>query len=301
MDFVEANDVMLACEVFEARAPRRAPPLILMRGLSTQMIQWHLSLIDSFNAQGMDVVIFDNRDVGRSAKLDAAGIPDFSALAAAASVGTMFPVPYTLDDMARDVVGLMDGLNIPKANFFGISMGGMVAQHLAFSYAARFEHIICVMSSSGGPDVPQPDSSNLEMPDINDRVALLDYLVASLKQYVGPAFPVSDADCLQMAERIAERGYYPPGIARQYAAIMADGSRVERLKNIASPFLVIHGDHDTLLPAPCGEDIVRNVEHAQWLLVEGMGHDMGPCIEVVITPAVCKFIGLEGLRSGLMR
>ena len=295
MDFVEANDVMLAYEVFEARAPRRAPPLILMRGLSTQMIQWHPSLIDSFTAQGMDVVIFDNRDVGRSTKLDAAGIPDFSALAAAASVGTMFPVPYTLDDMACDVVGLMDGLDIPKANFFGISMGGMVAQHLAFSYAARFEHIICVMSSSGGPDVPQPDSSNLEMPDINDRAALLDYLVASLKQYMGPAFPVSDADCLQMAERIAERGFYSPGIARQYAAIMADGSRVERLKNIASPFFVIHGDHDTLLPAACGKDIVKNVEHAQWLLVEGMGHDMGPGIEAVITPAVCAFMELEAL------
>ncbi len=297
MDFVKANDVMLAYEVFEARAPHRAPPLILMRGLSTQMIQWHPSLIDSFTEQGMDVVIFDNRDVGRSAKLDAAGIPDFSALAAAASVGTMFPVPYTLDDMACDVVGLMDGLDIPKANFFGISMGGMVAQHLAFSYAARFEHIICVMSSSGGPDVPQPDSRNLEMPDINDRASLLDYLVASLKQYMGPAFPVSDADCLHMAERIAERGYYPPGIARQYAAIMADGSRVERLKNIASPFLVIHGDHDTLLPAACGEDIVKNVEHAEWLLVEGMGHDMGPGIEAVITPAVCAFMGLEGLEG----
>ncbi len=114
MDFVEANDVMLAYEVFEARGPRRVPPLILMRGLGTQMIQWHRPLIDSFTAQGMDVVIFDNRDVGRSTKLDAAGIPDFSALTAVASVGTMFPVPYTLDDMARDVVGLMDGLDMPR-------------------------------------------------------------------------------------------------------------------------------------------------------------------------------------------
>ncbi|MEE3058490.1 MAG: alpha/beta hydrolase [Pseudomonadota bacterium] len=296
MDFVEANDVMLAYEVFEARGPHRAPPLILMRGLGTQMIQWHRPLIDSFTAQGMDVVIFDNRDVGRSTKLDAAGIPDFSALAAAASVGTMFPVPYTLDDMARDVVGLMDGLDMPKANFFGISMGGMVAQHLAFSYAVRFEHIICVMSSSGGPDVPQPDSGNLEMPDVDDRAALIEYLVASLKQYMGPGFPMSDADCLHMAERIAERGYYPPGIARQYAAIMADGSRVDRLRDIALPFFVIHGDHDSLLPPPCGEDIVKNVQLAQWLLVDGMGHDMGPGIEAVITPAVCAFMGLGAVR-----
>ena len=66
MDFVEANDVMLAYEIFEAQGPRHAPPLILMRGLGTQMIQWHRPLIDSFTAHGMDVVIFDNRDVGRS-------------------------------------------------------------------------------------------------------------------------------------------------------------------------------------------------------------------------------------------
>ena len=297
MDLVEANDVMLAYEVFEARTPRRAPPLVLMRGLGTQMIQWHAGLIESFTAQGMDVVIFDNRDVGRSTKLDAAGIPDFSALGAAAAAGTMFPVPYTLDDMARDVVGLMDGLDIAEANFLGISMGGMVAQHLGFSYPARFAHIVCVMSSSGGPDVPQPDSSNLQMPDIDDRAALVDYLVASLKQYMGPGFPWREADCLHMAERIADRGYYPPGIARQYAAIMADGSRVGRLQNIALPFFVIHGDHDTLLPLACGEDIVRHVPGAQWLLVNGMGHDMGPGIEAVITPNLCRFFGLDGVSA----
>ena len=128
------------------------------------MIQWHAGLIESFTAQGMDVVIFDNRDVGRSTKLDAAGIPDFSALGAAAAAGTMFPVPYTLDDMARDVVGLMDGLDIAEANFLGISMGGMVAQHLGFSYPARFAHIVCVMSSSGGPDVPQPAAAICKCP-----------------------------------------------------------------------------------------------------------------------------------------
>ena len=116
MDFVEANDVMLPMRFLRRVAPPRAAA-DFDAWLGTQMIQWHRPLIDSFTAQGMDVVIFDNRDVGRSTKLDAAGIPDFSALAAAASVGTMFPVPYTLDDMARDVVGLMDGLICPRPIF----------------------------------------------------------------------------------------------------------------------------------------------------------------------------------------
>lgn len=292
MDMINANDVTLACEVFPAKGIKNAPPLILMRGLGTQMVQWRQPLIDSFAELGMDVVIFDNRDVGCSTKLDAAGIPDFGALDAASSAGTMFPVPYTLADMADDVIGLMDALDIKKANFFGISMGGMVAQHLGFSYANRFDHIVCVMSSSGGPDVPTPNISDVEMPDVDDRAALINYLVQSQLENMGPGFPVSEATCLEVAELVAERGYYPPGIARQYAAIIADGSRVDRLHSIELPFFVIHGDHDELLPHVCGEDIVKHVRNAGWLLVEGMGHDMGPGIEKVITPAVAHFLGI---------
>ena len=70
----------------------------------------------------------------------------------------------------------------------------MVAQHLGFSYAAVRTYC-SALSSSGGPDVPQPDGANLEMPDVDDRAALIEYLVASLQQYMGPRFPMSDADC----------------------------------------------------------------------------------------------------------
>ena len=73
-----------------------------------------------------------------------------------------------------------------------------------------------------------------------------------------------------------------------------DSRAVKNAQNL--DVLVIHGDHDSLLPSPCGEDIVKNVQLAQWLLVDGMGHDLGPGIEAVITPAVCAFMGLGAVR-----
>ena len=159
MAFATANGLSLCYEIFEAADKRSAEPLILMRGLGTQMIQWPPAFIDYFTAAGLDVIVFDNRDVGESSKLDAAGVPDLMALMAGAEAGAGFPVPYELADMAQDVIGLMDALAIEKAHIWGMSLGGMVAQHLAFSHASRIGKIICVMSTSGDASLPMPAAS----------------------------------------------------------------------------------------------------------------------------------------------
>ena len=162
MPHIAANGLTLCYDRFTpADGPTPdTPPLILIRGLGTQMIQWPARFIDTFVAAGREVIIFDNRDVGESQKLDAAGVPDIMALLAGADAGAAFPVPYTIADMAADVVGLMDALDIEKADVFGMSLGGMVAQHLAFSHGDRMAHVICVMSSSGNPQLPRPAVSS---------------------------------------------------------------------------------------------------------------------------------------------
>ena len=127
MAFANANGLNLCYEVFEAAEKRDPAPLILIRGLGTQMVQWPPAFIEYFTAAGLDVIVFDNRDVGESDKLDAAGVPDLMALLAGAEAGASFPVPYQLADMAQDVIGLMDALAIDKAHIWGMSLGGMVA------------------------------------------------------------------------------------------------------------------------------------------------------------------------------
>ena len=297
MPLIQANGLSLCYQRFAPETALKADmakePLILIRGLGTQLIQWPQAFIDYFVAAGLEVIIFDNRDVGESQKLDVAGVPDIMALLSAADAGASFPVPYGIDDMAADVIGLMDALGIEKANIFGMSLGGMVAQHLAFSHAGRMAHVVCVMSSSGNRELPRPAVSELSPPDdVDDIAALTDYLTDMLGEHMSPAFPTPQATRRAMAEQIAARHYHPPGIVRQMAAAIADGSRVARLATIAVPFMVIHGSDDTLFDIACGADIAAHVPDALWRPVEGMGHDIGPGLEHEIGPDILAFLGL---------
>ena len=292
MAFVNANGVSLCYEIFAAADKRMAEPLILIRGLGTQMIQWPPAFIDYFTAAGLDVIVFDNRDVGESGKLDAAGVPDIMALLAGAEAGASFPVPYQLADMAQDVIGLMDALAIDKAHIWGMSLGGMVAQHLAFSHAARIGKIICVMSTSSDASLPTPAASDLTPPDNDDEGELIDYMTETLAEHASPAFPTQLETRRALATKIIQRCWHPQGVIRQMAAALADGSRTARLKDISVPFMVIHGDADTLIDISCGRHIADTVPNALWRPVAGMGHDIGPGLENEIGPDVLAFLGL---------
>jgi pimeloyl-ACP methyl ester carboxylesterase len=92
------------------------PPIILIRGLGTQLIEWPDALISGLVGAGLHVVTFDNRDAGLSSAA---------------------PEGYRLEDMAMDVVGLLDALELPRVHVFGISLGGMVAQHVAIGHPSR--------------------------------------------------------------------------------------------------------------------------------------------------------------------
>lgn len=294
MPQIQANGLSLCYERFAPHGDVKGDPFIFIRGLGTQLIQWPPAFIDFFAEAGFEVIVFDNRDVGESQKLDVAGVPDIMALLSAAEAGASFPVPYTIGDMAADVIGLMDALAIEKANIFGMSLGGMVAQHLAFGHGARMSHVVCVMSSSGNPELPRPAASELAPPDdVDDRQALIAYLTDMLGEHASPAFPTPEADRAAMARRIAARNYHPQGIVRQMAAAIADGNRINRLKDITVPFMVIHGTDDTLIDIACGEDIAANVAQAVWRPVAGMGHDIGPGLEREIGPDILAFLGTD--------
>ena len=294
MPQIQANGISLCYARFAPEGEEKGAPFIFIRGLGTQLIQWPQAFIDYFTRAGFEVIVFDNRDVGESQKLDAAGVPDIMALLSGAEAGASFPVPYTIADMAEDVIGLMDALGIEKANILGMSLGGMVAQRLAFSHKARMAHVICVMSSSGNPDLPRPAVSELAPPDdSDDKEALVAYLTEMLGEHMSPAFPTPEADRRALAERIAARNYHPQGIVRQMAAAIVDGSRVDRLKQITVPFMVIHGADDTLIDMACGADIAAHVPNAVWRPVDGMGHDIGPGLEHEIGPDILAFLGVN--------
>lgn len=292
MQEIRTNDIFLACERFRARDDTGKRPLVLIRGLGSQRVQWSPSFIDYFAAT-RDVVIFDNRDVGRSQRFDAAGVPDLSALAQSLKAGETVAVAYDVSDMARDVVGLMDALGIAKADVLGMSMGGIIVQHLAFDHATRIGSAVCVMSLAGNRALPAPKASELSAPALDDAAAFVDYLIAGGAEDEGRLFPNPPEERRRRAEAAVENGYSPYGITRQIAATVVDGDRRVRLQSIEIPFMVIHGTDDKLILPECGADVAAQVPHAVYLPVEGMGHDIALGMEAVLGPPILAFLDGE--------
>ena len=86
MPQIQANGLSLCYERFQPAAAMDLP-FIFIRGLGTQLIQWPPAFIDFFTQAGFEVIVFDNRDVGESQKLDVAGVPDIMALLSAGRGG----------------------------------------------------------------------------------------------------------------------------------------------------------------------------------------------------------------------
>lgn len=151
MPLVKANGIEIEVERHGAE---NGTPLILVRGLGSQLIHWPSSLIDGFVEKGFHVIAFDNRDTGLSSKFSDWGVPDIAMLQEQAAAGEALDVPYTLSDMAGDAISVLDSCGIEKAHVMGISMGGGIVQHLAMDHADRLLSATIVMSSSGAADLP---------------------------------------------------------------------------------------------------------------------------------------------------
>jgi proline iminopeptidase len=116
--------------------------------------------------------------------------------------------------------------------------------------------------------------------------AVIAHLVHLFGVIGSPGF-ATDAELLRRScERVARRGYYPAGTARQLLAILASGDRRRDLARVSAPTLVIHGTHDPLLPPSAGRDIAEHIPDAKLVLIDGMGHDLPP----VLTPRLVAMI-----------
>ena len=120
---------------------------------------------------------------------------------------------------------------------------------------------------------------------------MLEHTVKSLKLIGSPGYPRSDEEWRELVSFSINRSFYPQGFMRQMAAIIADGSRVQRLKQIEAPTLVIHGKEDPLVPVECGIDTARHIHGARLELVEGMGHDIPPPLIETLTSMIASHTG----------
>ncbi len=259
--------------------PERLPVLLIM-GLGMQLVAWPPALLEALQAQGHRVVRFDNRDVGLSARMDHLGVPNLMWESMKLQLGMPVRAPYQVEDLARDALGVLDALRIPRAHVVGVSMGGMIAQRVALLAPERLATLTSVMSSSGARYLPGPKPAVLRAllgkPRAPTQEAILDHYVALFRAIGSPGYPTDEAELRERIVASTRRGYHPAGTVRQLAAVAADTRRADELAKIAAPTLVVHGLADPLVPFACGQDTARRIPGARLVAVPGMGHDLPP-------------------------
>lgn len=272
--YVKANGIRLAYEEF---GKPDNPAIVLMMGLGTQMIAWPEAMCNGLAERGFRVIRFDNRDIGLSEKMENAHVPQAASVMLRSKLGLPVNVPYTLTDMARDLVGLLDALKIHRAHLVGASMGGMIGQIVAAKFGERLYSFTSIMSGSGNPRIPtaRPDvvrsmlKRSLGLEKIN-----LESSMAFWRKIGSPGYPMSDKELKQKILNSYYRSNYPQGYSRHMAAILANGSRVKLLRKIRTPTLVIHGRDDALVSVKAGIDTAHNISGSRLEIIDGMGHDL---------------------------
>lgn len=279
---VHANRIDIAYDTY---GDRSSPPMVLIMGLLSQMIFWE----DEFCARLADkkfwVIRHDNRDAGNSSKLDMMGMPSFQDLLNMSTIS----MPYTLQDMAKDTISLLDALDIPHAHIVGASMGGMIAQILAMEYPERVRTLTVIMFSTGDPLLPPPKPEvfpYLSIPFPMQADLFIEHFTMMWKILNGKELPVDEEHIRELASKTFDRGVSPIASSRQLAAVIASGSRKEQLQSIKTPTLVIHGEIDPLLPVQCGIDVAESIPGSTLKIIPSMGHTLHPYLWEEIIDAI---------------
>jgi pimeloyl-ACP methyl ester carboxylesterase len=269
--FCTVNDDVTLC--YETFGDAADPTMLLVMGLSTQMIGWPDDFCEQLAADGYFVVRFDNRDVGRSSAMKDFGVPTVKQLL----LRDKRAARYSLEHMAADGIGLLDHLGIERAHVVGVSMGGMIAQTMAARFPERVLSLASIISNTGARWTGQPSPRMypllLKKPP-RDRDGYISHTVDVFTKIGSQGFPVDKDELRRTAERSFDRGLNPAGSTRQLAAIIASGDRTPLLRTITVPTVVIHGRKDRLVPALGGRATAKAIPGARLVIIDGMGHDL---------------------------
>ena len=250
----------------------RPEAVLLVNGLGAQMTRWPEAFCAKLVARGYRAIRFDNRDTGKSSWLDGQ--------------------TYVLADMADDGIAVLDAAGVRRANIAGVSMGGMIVQRIALDHPDRVLSMTSIMSAPGLDTLKSTPEAmavlNVAPPDPKaDYEAFIAHQMANARTIGSPAYPWIEADLRARAESEYRRGFNPPGVARQRAAIGADGDRVAELANLKVPTVVLHGEDDPLVQPLGGQATAAAIPGAELRMIPGMGHDLPPGLHDIFVDAIC--------------
>ncbi|MEO6203825.1 MAG: alpha/beta hydrolase [Mycobacteriales bacterium] len=271
---VAANGIEIAYETFGSPSD---PPVVLVMGLGTQMIAWPDAMCEQIAGAGRYVIRYDNRDVGLSTHLDDTPVPDIKAIA----LRRRKPA-YRVDDMAQDLVGLLDALGLERVHLVGASMCGFIAQTFALAHEDRVLSLTLMMTSTGSRRVGQAKAKLIaRLVKGRSRMDRDQAIEAAIETFglIGSKGAMFDAAHLRdLAGRSYDRSSDVHGYLRQLGAVLAQSNRTKALTRLQVPTLVLHGLHDPLVSISGGIALARLIRGSRFVGFSGMGHDLPPSL-----------------------
>jgi len=264
------------------------PALVLVMGTAAPLTMWDDAFCDRLAGLGFHVVRFDYRDTGRSTHVARPMPPSIPELMGAFAGGQLKP-PYRLEDLADDLIGLLDALGIQSAHLLGLSQGGGVAQLVAARAPDRVRALTLVATSTAGPDVPPPSADTMAvlLTDLPaDRPGFIAWNQLMYTKTGGTSPPPDVAWIRARAERTWDHGWSAAGFLRHLLAVISATDRTPLLRELALPVSIVHGASDPIFPLAAAHQVAQAIPGARLRVVPGMGHDLPPVFWDAIVDAV---------------
>lgn len=277
MLMVRNGDVRLVLQSFGDPSD---PPVLLVMGATASMLGWPDGFCEALAAEGLRVIRFDHRDTGGSTT-----IPPGEA-------------GYTVEDIANDIVAVIEAYGLEAANLVGMSLGGLLSQIVAVDHPERVSSLTLIASEPLGWDgEPLPHISPAFMEhfgtvadlDWTDADAVTAFLVEIDKLSSGSGAPFDTNRSADRARQVQARSECLASMFN-HATVESERDWTGRFREISQPVLVVHGSEDPVLPLPNGQTLRDGIEGAELLLLEGVGHELPERAWEPISDAIARMV-----------
>ena len=261
--------------------PQDGDPILMVHGLGAQLVHWPIHLINFLQANNFRPITYDNREVGLSSSflITRSFVLDY------VKYFLRLPIKseYTIDDMARDGINLLDTLNIKKTHIFSTSMGGMIAQIISAQYPERVKSFTLIASTASTPspiNAPKKAVRDIMMErSKNPNASHEEILEREIRMVSLIGMDGRIVDTPEFREetiRNLDRAQDGSGYARQLLSILASKDRLKKIQKIKAPTLIIHGKNDPMIHVKNAYKMHKLIPHSKLKIIENMRHLIEP-------------------------